>query len=57
MCMMNEAPEIHFHSTTTLTAEQYVAGLTDFVLAEVLLQDSRAQTQRAQSPRLSKPLD
>ena len=40
MCMMNEAPEIHFHSTTTLTAEQYVAGLTDFVLAEVLLQDS-----------------
>jgi len=41
MCMMNEAPEIHFHSATTLTAEQYVAGLTDFVVAEVLLQDSR----------------
>ena len=40
MCMMNEALEIHFHSTTTLTAEQYVAELSDFVLAEVLLQDS-----------------
>jgi len=23
-------PEIHFHQTTTLTPEQYVAGLTDF---------------------------
>jgi hypothetical protein len=22
--------EIHFHQTTTLTPEQYVAGLTDF---------------------------
>jgi len=22
--------EIHFHRTTTLTAEQYLAGLTDF---------------------------
>ena len=23
-------PEIHFHQTTTLTPEQYIAGLTDF---------------------------
>jgi hypothetical protein len=30
MCMVNGAPEIHFHETTALTAEQYVAGLTDF---------------------------
>lgn len=30
MCIINEAPEIHFHRTTTLTPEQFVAGLTDF---------------------------
>jgi hypothetical protein len=30
MCIINETPEIHFHRTTTLTPEQFVAGLTDF---------------------------
>jgi hypothetical protein len=31
MCMINEPrTEIHFHQTTTLTPEQFVAGLTDF---------------------------
>jgi hypothetical protein len=25
-----KTPEIHFHRTTTLTPEQYIAGLTDF---------------------------
>jgi hypothetical protein len=30
MCMINETPEIHFHQTTTSTAEQFVTGLTDF---------------------------
>lgn len=30
MCIINEVPEIHFHRTTTLTPEQFVAGLTDF---------------------------
>jgi hypothetical protein len=30
MCMIRETPEIHFHQTTTLTPEQYIAGLTDF---------------------------
>ena len=31
MCIAFEAqPVIHFHQTTTLTPEQYVAGLTDF---------------------------
>jgi hypothetical protein len=31
MCMLNEPrTEIHFHQTTTLTPEQFVAGLTDF---------------------------
>ncbi len=30
MCMIYETPEIHFHQTTTLTAEQFIAGLTDF---------------------------
>ena len=30
MCIMNETPEIHFRRTTTLTPEQFVAGLTDF---------------------------
>ena len=30
MCIINETPEIHFHGTTTLTPEQFVAGLTDF---------------------------
>ena len=30
MCIINERPEIHFHRTTTLTPEQFVAGLTDF---------------------------
>jgi hypothetical protein len=28
--MLNQAPEIHFHKTTTLTPEQFIAGLTDF---------------------------
>ena len=32
MCMINLTPEIHFHKTTTLTPEQFVAGLTDFGL-------------------------
>lgn len=30
MCIINETPEIHFHRTTTLTPEQFIAGLTDF---------------------------
>jgi hypothetical protein len=31
MCMLNEPQTvIHFHQTTTLTPEQFVAGLTDF---------------------------
>ena len=30
MCIINDTPEIHFHRTTTLTPEQFVAGLTDF---------------------------
>jgi hypothetical protein len=30
MCMLYEAAEIRFHQTTTLTPEQFVAGLTDF---------------------------
>ena len=30
MCIINQTPEIHFHRTTTLTPEQFVAGLTDF---------------------------
>ena len=30
MCIINQTPEIHFHQTTTLTPEQFVAGLLDF---------------------------
>jgi len=30
VCIINETPEIHFRRTTTLTPEQFVAGLTDF---------------------------
>jgi len=30
VCIINEIPEIHFHLTTTLTPEQFVAVLTDF---------------------------
>src|ERR1700757_4946273 len=30
MCIINETPEIHFHRTTTLTPDQFIAGLTDF---------------------------
>ena len=30
MCIIHETTEIHFHRTTTLTPEQFVAGLTDF---------------------------
>jgi hypothetical protein len=30
MCVINEPAEIHFHKTTTLTPEQFIAGLTDF---------------------------
>jgi hypothetical protein len=30
MCIITQTPEIHFHQTTTLTPEQFVAGLTDF---------------------------
>ena len=30
MCIINETPEIQFRRTTTLTPEQFVAGLTDF---------------------------
>ena len=30
MCIISETPEIHFHRTTTLTPEEFVAGLTDF---------------------------
>jgi len=30
MCVINNTQEIHFHQTTTLTPEQYIAGLTDF---------------------------
>ena len=30
MRIINETPEIHFHRTTTLPLEQFVAGLTDF---------------------------
>ena len=30
MCIINETPEIRFQRTTTLTPEQFVAGLTDF---------------------------
>jgi len=30
MCIINETPEIHLHRTTTLTPEQFIAGLTDF---------------------------
>jgi hypothetical protein len=30
MCSINQPPEIHFHQTTMLTPEQFVAGLIDF---------------------------
>src|SRR5215471_9938060 len=30
MCIINETPGIHFHRTTTLPPEHFVAGLTDF---------------------------
>lgn len=30
MCILYQTPEIHFQRTTTSTAEQFVAGLTDF---------------------------
>jgi len=30
MCIINRTPEIHFHRTTTLTPEQFIAGLIDF---------------------------
>ncbi len=30
MCIINLTPEIHFHRTTTLTPEKFVAALTDF---------------------------
>ena len=30
MCIVNEPAEVHFHQTTTLTPEQFIAGLTDF---------------------------
>ena len=30
MCIINQSPEIHFHQTTTLTPEQFIAGLTNF---------------------------
>jgi hypothetical protein len=30
VCTINETSEIHFRRTTTLTPEQFVAGLTDF---------------------------
>src|SRR5215469_2052598 len=30
VCIINETSEIHFYRTTTLTPEQFVAGLTDF---------------------------
>jgi hypothetical protein len=30
MCIINETPEIHLRRTTSLTIEQFVAGLTDF---------------------------
>jgi len=30
MCIFNATPKIHFRRTTTLTPEQFVAGLTDF---------------------------
>ena len=30
MCIINQAPEIHFHRITILTPEQFIAGLTDF---------------------------
>jgi hypothetical protein len=30
MRTINETSGIHFHRTTTLTAEQFIAGLTDF---------------------------
>jgi len=30
MCVVNEPPEIHFHRTTTLTPEEFVAGVIDF---------------------------
>jgi hypothetical protein len=30
MCIINETREIHFHGTTTLTPQQFTAGLTDF---------------------------
>jgi hypothetical protein len=30
VCIINKTPEIHFRRTTTLTPEQFVAGLTDF---------------------------
>jgi hypothetical protein len=30
MCIINETLGIHFHRTTTLTPDQFIAGLTDF---------------------------
>ena len=30
MCIIDEAPRIHFHQRTSLTPEQFIAGLTDF---------------------------
>jgi len=30
MCIINRTQEIHFHQTTTLTPEQFIAGLIDF---------------------------
>ena len=32
MCIIDETPEIHFHRATTVTPQQFIAGLTDFGL-------------------------
>jgi anti-anti-sigma factor len=37
MCIISETPEVHFRRTTTLTPEQFVAGLTDFGLGRSTL--------------------
>ena len=44
MCMINERPDFNFHQTTTLTPEQFVAGLTDFGQTETMHRGDRYQS-------------
>jgi hypothetical protein len=42
VCIIKEAPEIHFRRTTTLTPEQFIDGLTDFGPGRSKLSSNRA---------------